>query len=139
MTPSAYMTDDAWKETTTGMCEGIRAMEKIKDHGDFWVLLSLHGFGSHLNMDALEVSASYKILVVKEEGDSSQVCQAYDQQVTRQDKAKVHELLDGYRFAKHGVLTEMELILIINTSLNKVNPMAWQTSFIFITFNTCPS
>ncbi len=43
----------------------------IEDHSEKWELLSLDGFGSHLNMDAQRVFASYKILVVKEEGEVS--------------------------------------------------------------------
>ena len=44
-------------------------MEGIRDHPDFWVVLSLDGFGSHLIGDALVVFNEYKILVIKEEGE----------------------------------------------------------------------
>ena len=81
MTPSAYMTDEAWKKMCAKVCKGIREMPGIKDHKDWWCLLSLDGFGSHLNIDALEVFAEHKIIVFKEEGDASQVCQAYNQQI----------------------------------------------------------
>ena len=123
MMPPAYMTDDTWKKMVREMCEGIREMPVIKDHPEWWVLLSLDGFGSHLNMKALEVFAEYKILVVKEEGDSSQVCQAYDQQVARQDKRLTRDLLDGFCLGRHGVISQYELILVINTALNQANTM----------------
>ena len=137
MTPSAYMTDQAWREIVHDMCKGIRAMPKIEDHKDWWCLLSLDGFGSHLDASALEIFAEYKILVIKEEGDSSQVCQAYDQLVARQDKRVVRDILDGFRYGRHGPVGQYELILIINTSLNKVDPMKWRTSHIRV--NACPS
>ena len=137
MTPTAYMTDDTWKKMVREMCEGIREMPVIKDHPEWWALLSLDGFGSHLNMKALEVFAEYKILVVKEEGDSSQVCQAYDQQVARQDKRLTRDLLDRFRLGRHGVISQYELILVINTALNKADTMLWRKSHIRV--NTCPS
>ena len=43
------------------------------DRLDWWFVLSLDGFGSHLDPETLEVFAKYKILVVKEEGDTSQM------------------------------------------------------------------
>ena len=33
-TPTAYLTDDAWKELVPEICKGIREMEGIKDHED---------------------------------------------------------------------------------------------------------
>ncbi len=73
MTPSAFMTDKCWKKMVHKTSKGICAKPVIKDHPDFWCLLSLDGFGSHLNTDALEVFAEYKILVFKKEVDASQV------------------------------------------------------------------
>lgn len=48
----------------------------------------LDGFGSHFNCPkALEILWKYKILQVKEEGDTSHVCQMYDQEPAKRDKA----------------------------------------------------
>ena len=48
------------------------------------VLLSLDGFTSHVNvLNAHEIFAEFKIMVIKEEGYTSHVCQAYDQQVAK--------------------------------------------------------
>ena len=77
MTPSAYMTNETWREIGPKLCAGIRDMEGIRGHDDKWVVFSLDGFGSHLDSEALKVFSDYKILVVKEEGDTSQVSQAY--------------------------------------------------------------
>ena len=55
-------------------------MPVIRDHPYWWVYLSLYVFGSHVNVDAAnENFTKLKIWVVKEEVDTSQTCQAYDQ------------------------------------------------------------
>jgi hypothetical protein len=48
MTPNAYMTNEVWIKITPHLCDGIRAMEGITNHPDWWIVLSLDGFGSHL-------------------------------------------------------------------------------------------
>lgn len=53
MTPSAYMTNDAWRNICPKLCAGIRQMEVIRDHPDKWVVFSLDGFGSHLDPKSL--------------------------------------------------------------------------------------
>jgi hypothetical protein len=120
MTPSAYMTDEAWRELVPHLCRGIRSMKGVCDHPDFWVVLSLDGFGSHLDTDALLVFTEYKILVIKEEGDTSQVSQAYDQMVARADKRNFKELLDTVRAHYKTVLNQWDIIIIVNDVLNLV-------------------
>ena len=66
MTPSAYMTDGAWLELLPHLCKSIRAMNVIKEHQHWWVLLFLDGFGLHVNVQrAHEIFAAHKILVMK--------------------------------------------------------------------------
>jgi hypothetical protein len=138
MTPSVYMTDEVWIETAERVALGIRCMPKIEDHGDWWCLLSADGFGSHLKIEALETFAKHQILVIREESDSSQVCQPYDQIVAKQDKRVTHGLLEGFCFLRHGVITHFELIHIVNTALNREGGQdAWRTSHIRV--NACPS
>jgi hypothetical protein len=113
-------------------------MPVIKDHHDWWCLLSVDGFGSHLKTKALEIFAKYNILRIKEEGDSSQVCQPYDQLVAKQDKRVTGDLLEGFCYSKHGAITQFELVLIANTAINKGgSAKAWQTSHLRV--NMCPS
>ena len=70
MTPIAYMTDDAWLELVPHLCKSIREMNVIKEHQYWWVLLSLDGFGSHINVQrAYEIFYAHKILLMKEEAD----------------------------------------------------------------------
>lgn len=138
MTPNAYMTDEAWREIVPHLCKGIRAMEKIRDHPDFWVVLSLDGFGIHLDSESLLVFNEYKILVIKEEGDTSQVSQAYDQMVAREDKRQFKELIDTVRANYKTVLNQWDIIFIVNGALNEVaKTQAWRTSFVRVNF--CPS
>ena len=101
-------------------------------------MLSLDGFGSHLNADQLLVFSEHKILVIKEEGDTSQVSQAYDQLVAREDKRKVRELMDVVRRITKNVLNQWDAILILNEALNLVaGTAAWRNSFVRVNF--CPS
>ncbi len=108
MTPSAYMNDEAWLETTAVMVKGIHAMlvtnfgclllaifflsvfawpmffliQVICDHPDWWCVLSLDGFTSHLNVvEAQNTFAEHTIFVIKEEVDTSAANQPYNQAV----------------------------------------------------------
>lgn len=134
MTPSAYMTNEAWKETVEVMAKGIRSAPVVRDHPDWWFLLSLDGFGSHLCLESLQIFVDHKILVVKEEGDTSQVSQAYDQLVARADKRLIREYLDEYRLNVSGILSQYELILICNTAFNEVKKKDWIESFTRVNF-----
>ena len=82
MTPRYYMTNVAWIQLAPIVCKGVCYMTVIFDHPDWWVMLSLDGYYIHINVhELLKVFAEYKIFVVKEEGDTSQVKQAYNQAV----------------------------------------------------------
>ena len=50
MTPNAFMNDEAWLGIITRLCKSIRRQEIIRDHLAWWVLLSLDGFNSHVNV-----------------------------------------------------------------------------------------
>ena len=65
-------------------------MPVFKNYPYLWMAITLDGFGSHLEGDALKVFADHKILIVKEEGDTSQVYQAYDNEVSKSDKRLVN-------------------------------------------------
>ena len=54
-------------------------MPVIKDHPLWWVAEILDGFGAHfMNPQALAIYWRYRIMQIKEEGDTSQVNQLYD-------------------------------------------------------------
>ena len=75
MTPTGYMTEDAWLEMAEETAAGIRAMPVICDNPDWWVIKIIDGFGPHTSsVEAMKIYAKHKILLVKEEGDTSHVC-----------------------------------------------------------------
>jgi hypothetical protein len=90
------MPNKAWEAIVPLLCDGIRAMEGINNHLDWWIVLSLDRFRSHLVGKLLKEFAKHKILVIKEEGDTSHVSQAYNQLVAKSDKKFTRALLDGY-------------------------------------------
>jgi hypothetical protein len=103
-------------------------MPKFEDHKDWWCLLSVNGYGSHLKTKALETSVKHQVLVINEESDSSQVCQGYDQLVAKQDKGVTQGLLEGFCFLRLGVITQFEMIIIVSLEINKKgSPDAWCT------------
>jgi hypothetical protein len=137
MTLNAYMTNVVWNELAMDISEGIGACPGVRKNPKLWVVLSIDGFGSRLQVCALEVFHTYQILLIKEEGDASQVSQAYDQMVAKTDKRLTRAIMDCYRHHVRKVISQFELILLINTTLNSADPMSWQNSFIRV--NMCPS
>ena len=59
--------------------------------------ITLDGFVYHFEGDDLKVFADHKILITKEEGDTYQVCQAYDNEVAKIDKRHHRDFLSGIR------------------------------------------
>jgi uncharacterized protein YggL (DUF469 family) len=84
MTPSAYMTDSVYADIAPQLADGIRQMPHICDYPDWWVIVCLDGFGSHVIVhEAQEAFFQRKIMILKEEGDTSHLNQAYDQSVAK--------------------------------------------------------
>ena len=93
--PYAYLSDNVWIKLSTIIEKSISAMPVIQDHSDWWVYLSLDGFVYHVNMDAAnENFTKLKIWIVKEEADTSQTCQAYDQLQAKTEKSCMRPLVD---------------------------------------------
>jgi hypothetical protein len=89
MTPTAFMTNEAWDQSAERLAKGIRDMPVIRDHPSFWVVLHLDGFKAHvMTYAAQQVFWEHKILVVKENSHSSQVNQAFDQACAKRAKAE---------------------------------------------------
>ena len=77
------------------------------------MVLTLDGYTSHLQGDELKIFADYKILIVKEEGDTSQVCQAYDKYVSLRDKRNHCHFLNGISMAVNMV-DQYALVIVAN-------------------------
>lgn len=112
-TPNAYMTDEVWNGMAESFAEGLRQLPVIRDYPELWMALTLDGYGSHLQPEALKVFAKHKILIVKEEGDTSQVCQPYDKQVAKEDKRHHRSFLTGVR-VHLNMVDQNQLVLVSN-------------------------
>jgi hypothetical protein len=137
MSPNAYMTDEVYLKLVPFLCKGIRQMPVIKDHPDWWVVLTMDGFGSHVNVyEAQKIYSDYKILVIKEAGDTSHVNQAYDQQVAKADKAKMRENLAYVRNKLGGTnLDQWVLIQLAANAQAKVKRECWIQSHTNVNTN----
>jgi hypothetical protein len=89
----------------------------------------LDGFSSHLTVtSALQVFNHHKIMLVKEEGDTSAVNQPYDQHVAKSDKRSIRKLLDLFCCALK-IISQSDLIVICVKALKTVSPPIWIASF----------
>ncbi|GFH45620.1 hypothetical protein CTEN210_02094 [Chaetoceros tenuissimus] len=129
MTPSAYMTDEAWLEVVPVLCKQIRDLPVVRDHPDWWFVLSLDGYNAHVHCtEALQMFADHKIFVVKEEGESSQVNQAYDQNAAREDKTGMRESLNKVSRV-YEKIDQWKLTAIAITAQLRTTKETWITSF----------
>jgi hypothetical protein len=49
MTPTAFVTEEAWEEMTPFVIEGIRSIDIVKANPQWWVLEVFDGFGPHVS------------------------------------------------------------------------------------------
>jgi hypothetical protein len=130
MTPNSYMVDKALIKLTPFIANGICNMAVIKDHPDWMVCMTLNGFGSHLVPEALQPFTDAKMEVVKEEGDTLQVNQAYNQLVAKKDKKLIGDTLDNCRSnCKLAVLNQGTIVSACIHALRKVKRESWMASF----------
>lgn len=139
MTPSAYMTEEAWEAITPSIVKGIRSMPFIKDNPQWWVVEIFDGFGAHLSsLDAMQQRHDAKILALKEEGDSSHVNQAYDKYVAKADKSGKREglaLMRGMQFTGFEteggakIMDQWGLVHVGLYAIRSVEPETWTASF----------
>ena len=112
-TPNTYMGDKVWNKLAPDFSKGLRDVPVIKDYLELWMVLTLAGYGSHLQGDALKIFSDYNILIVKEEGDTSKVCQAYDKDVSLRKKRHHCHLLNVIGMAVNMV-DQYALIIVAN-------------------------
>ena len=133
MTANGFMTEAAWIEMAPSIAAGIRAMPVICDHPDWWVVKIIDGFGAHTSsLKAMEIYNDHKIILLKEEGDTSQVCQAYDQEVAKADKRSMRDSLAFLRRTTSitkGVIDGWQLIPVALAACRELEPDTWVHSF----------
>ena len=136
MTESACMTDEAWLEVSKAIVKGYRSLPFIKDNPDWHVLELLDGFKSHENvLAANELRAEAKINSLKEESNTSHVCQGYDQHVARTDKKNVSESLYDQRKTQQqqtakANIDQWDLVLTGIRVVKQCEAKTWATSFM---------
>ncbi len=123
---NAYMTNKTWVELAPFIAQGICLMPHIKDHPNWQVCLTLDGFSSHLVPAGLVPFTAANITVIKEERDTLQVNQAYDQSVTKEDKKVIRELLDLVQtHQKLAIIKQETITAVCIDALRKIKPDAW--------------
>ena len=75
--------------------------------------ITLYGFGYNLEGDALKMFTDHYILIVKEKGDTSQVWQAYENEVVKSDKNHHRDFLNGI-WCDMPCIDQWKLILVAN-------------------------
>ena len=94
MKENGFMNDEAFDTAAPKLVAGIRALKVVRDHPDWWLLLTGDGFRAHKFILAAQVMFhDRKLLHLIEEGDSSHVNQQFDRDVTRHAKATARETL----------------------------------------------
>ena len=133
MTDSGYMTEAAWIEIAPSMVRGIRAMPVICDNPDWWVVKIIDGFGPHTSsLKAMEIYEKAKIMLLKEEAETSHVCQAYDQEVAKADKRSMRKSLAFLRKTTDvtkGVVDGWQLIHVGLAMVRELESDSWIYSF----------
>lgn len=97
------------------------------------MLKIIDGFGPHTSsLEAMEIYEKHNIILLKEEGDTSHVCQAYDQQVAKDDKRSMRNCLRYLR--EHNLLTRSvldgwDLVHVGLAAVRELQPDSWISSF----------
>ena len=127
------MTADAWRQGAKRIVAGIRKLPVIPDHPNWWVYKSIDGVRMHVDDPvATQIYYDHKILLGKEEGNSSQVNQAYDKFVAKCDKLDMRELLGILRKSTtitRGVVDQWGLVHVGLGALRECTVKTWTDSF----------
>jgi hypothetical protein len=135
MTENAYMTEEAWQEMSPNLVMGYRNLPVVRDNPQWWMVEIVDGFGAHLtNLDALTQRADAKILLLKEEADSSSYNQAYDKHAAKSDKRQQRNALTILRSMKgrsKNIIDQWDLVLCGTQAVrySDHHPEVWIESF----------
>jgi hypothetical protein len=89
MTPTTFMTEEAWEKATIHIVKGLYNADPIvAANPQWWMLEVFDGVGPHTSsLKSMQYRAENKIIAFKEEGYSSHCNQAYDKFAAKSDKA----------------------------------------------------
>jgi hypothetical protein len=133
MMENAFMTVDAWEKMTPRGIEGLRKINTyVAVNPQWWLLEIFHGFSDHLSHKANQERLDANILSLKEDGDTSHLCQAYNKHVTKGYKAAKARILSFMRSGSRVTKTIIDQWSLINIGMYAVRdtkPECWTASF----------
>ena len=135
MTPSAFMTIEVWRKIVEIIPDALREYIPIlAKFPTLWIYTSVDGFGVHtLDARSNQKLREKRMMMGKEEGDSSDTNQAYDRDAALSDKAGLREYLGFLRSAtsvSRGVVDQWGLVHVMVQSILGCTEEIWETSFI---------
>ena len=144
MTPSAFLTDEAWQEIVPKLIKGIRYQVRIaaasfgirsEVAAKLLVALTFDGFKSHLkNLAELVSFADNNILCAVENRDSSEINQAFDRFVARAGKKRAAKALDDLRRAHVSPIIDQWTLVMVGLAMLRDcdTSCVWESSFIAV-------
>ena len=109
------------------------ALVGLTNNPDWWVVKILDGFGPHTSyLEAMQVFSDAKIIILKEEGVTSHVCQAYDQECAKADKRSMRTSLALLRQTTQltkGVIDDWQLVNVALAAVRELEASTWIASF----------
>ena len=144
MTPSAFLTDEAWEKFVPSLIKGIRLQVRTaaallgissEDADKLVVALTFDGFKSHLkNLTELCIFAENNIRCAVENRDSSEINQAFDQLVARAGKKRAAKALDDLRRSHVVPIIDQWTLIVVGLSMLRDcdKSFVWEASFIAV-------
>ena len=118
------------------LVKGYCSMPIVKQNPQWWMVEILDGFGAHMNnLYANQERSENKILILKYEGDSSQVNQAYDKKAAKSDK-RVQRINLSYLLSERryniNIIDQWELLCcgFADVRHSKHHHSVWEGSYI---------
>ena len=135
MTPSAFMTIEAWRKVVQIIPDALRKhIPILARFQNLWIYTSVDGFGAHtLDAWSNQKLREKRMLMGKEEGDTSDIDQAYDRDAALSDKSGLREYLSFLRSAtsvSRGVVDQYGLVHVMVQAILGCTDDIWETSFI---------
>lgn len=130
MNETAYMDYETWLKVVKRLAPAIWKMPYIRDHPDWWAFVTFDGFKLNVNVtEALKEFHDNKIKAATEEGGTSVLNQAYDQEQAKKDKSKARELLNCARQKINAVVNQWTLIGVLIVCIKNMSGAIWERSF----------
>lgn len=144
MTPTGFLTDEAWQQMEPNLTSGIRHAVRIAANrlgidsataDRLLVGLGFDGFKVHVkNFVELVNLAAKLILAMVENRDSSEINQAFDRFVARAGKKRAAECLDQIRRAHISPIIDQWMLVLVGLAMLRDcnSSRVWENSFIAV-------